>query len=254
MKCVILAGGKGTRLGKISKSIPKPLIEIGNRPIIWHIMKIYEHYKINEFIVCLGHKGFKIKEYFLNYKFINSDLKIDLLSNKLSVFSKYKEKFKITFCETGDETGTAGRIKIASKYIEEENFCLTYGDGLSDVNIRDLIKSHMKSNKLVTITSVRPKSRFGNFIIKKNSLISFKEKGSDNWINGGFFVINKKALLYIKHKNEMWEHNPLEKLLKKKQINIYKHQGFWQCVDHQRELDELNIQWKQNPRWKKWRN
>lgn len=253
MKCIILAGGKGTRLGKISKSIPKPMIEIGNKPIIWHIMKMYEYHKINKFIICLGYKGFKIKEYFLNYSFINSDLKINLQNNKVLVLDKNRESFEITFCETGEETGTAGRIKMAAKYVDDENFCLTYGDGLSDINISKLVNLHLKSRKLVTLTAVQPKSRFGNLKIKKNILTSFYEKGLDSWINGGFFVINKKVLKFINKKSEMWEKEPINRILANKQVNVYKHLGFWQCVDHERELIDLNIQWKKKPKWKLWK-
>lgn len=255
MKCIILAGGKGTRLGNLTKFQPKPLIEVGGRPLIWHIMKIYEHYSINEFIICVGYRGFDLINYFLNYKFKNSDLNIDLLNDKIKIYSKSKEKFNITFCETGENTGTAGRLKIASKYlINDDNFCLTYGDGLANINIRKVINSHIKSKKLVTVSAVQPLSRFGNLILKKNRVLSFEEKGKNNWVNGGFFVINKKALKYIKKKNEMWEREPLKKLVKAKKINVYKHYGFWQCVDHQRELDELNLQWKNKPKWKIWRD
>ena len=255
MKCIILAGGKGTRLGNLTKFKPKPLIEVGGRPLIWHIMKIYEYYNINEFIICIGYRGFDLINYFLNYKFKNSDLNIDLINDKIKIFSKNKDKFNITFCETGADTGTAGRLKIASKYLSyEENFCLTYGDGLANINIRKVINSHIKSNKLVTVSAVKSKSRFGNLTVQKNRLLSFEEKSVNNWVNGGFFVINKNALKYINKKKEMWEKEPLKKLVKAKKVNVYKHLGFWQCVDHQRELDELNLLWENNPKWKIWKD
>ena len=241
MKAIILAGGEGTRLGDITKSIPKPLVKIGKFPIIVRIIKIYLNYNINNFVIALGYKGEKIVEYFLKKKIdINYKKKIKKgLTIKKKIFGKM---CKITFLDTGQKTMTGGRVRKAGKFVNEANFHLTYGDGLSTVNIKALTKSHKKNKKLVTVTAVRPPARFGELIIKKNKVIDFSEKESikTSWINGGFFIMNKKFLNLIKNNETILEREPLETAARIKQLSAFKHEGFWQCMDTKRDKDKLS--------------
>lgn len=256
MKAVILAGGLGTRLSEETHSIPKPMVEIGQRPILWHIMKCYSFHGINEFIICCGYKGNVIKEYFASYGTYNSDITVDLHSNSIEVHEKTSESWKITLIDTGQETMTGGRLKRVSKFIEEdEAFCFTYGDGLSDIDIRQLIEAHKDQGLLATLTAVYPPGRFGALKINDGIVTSFQEKpkGDNSRINGGFFVLSPKVLDYIADDSTVWEQEPLEKLAKDHQIHAFLHDGFWQAMDTLRDKIILQELWNSNQaKWKKW--
>lgn len=258
MKAVILAGGFGSRITEESTVIPKPLIEIGNKPIIWHIMKSYSYYGINDFIICCGYKGNLIKDYFINYGNLNSDIEVNLKNNSIKILNNQKENWKITLVDTGIETMTGGRIKRIQKYIKDEKyFCLTYGDGLSDVNIKDLIKFHIKKKKLATVTAVSSPGRFGDLEIDSSRMVkNFSEKKNSkkakDRINGGFLVLDPKIIKYIKNDQTIFEKETLSLLAKKKQMSAFIHDGFWQCMDTQREKIILEKMWKSKPLWKKW--
>jgi|TARA_B100001540_G_C15767629_1_gene624735 glucose-1-phosphate cytidylyltransferase len=256
MKAVILAGGLGTRLSEETHSIPKPMVEIGQRPILWHIMKCYSFHGINEFIICCGYKGNVIKEYFASYGTYNSDITVDLHSNSIEVHEKTSESWKITLIDTGQETMTGGRLKRVSKFIEEdEAFCFTYGDGLSDINISQLIEAHKDQGLLATLTAVYPPGRFGALKINDGIVTSFQEKpkGDNSRINGGFFVLSPKVLDYIADDSTVWEQEPLEKLAKDHQIHAFLHDGFWQAMDTLRDKIILQELWNSNQaKWKKW--
>ena len=255
MKLVILAGGRGTRLSEETSIKPKPLVEIGGMPIIWHIMKLYSKHGINDFIICLGYKGYLIKEFFSNYSLHTSDITINTKKNKIITHKKDTENWNITLVNTGENTMTGGRILKIKNYVDEE-FCLTYGDGLSDVNIKELIKFHKKHKKNATVTVVKPNARFGSVKIDKNNKISsFMEKNNEQvqWVNGGFFVLNKKIFKYLKNDNTIWEQEPLKKLTAQNQLMAFKHNKFWQPMDTIREkeyLEELYIS-KKAP-WISW--
>ncbi len=246
MQAVILAGGLGTRLGEITNSIPKPMVMVNNQPLILHIMRLYMSYGVKEFIICLGYKGEVIKDYFTNFNIINSDLEVDTLKKKISYLNSNNMNFKVKLVDTGLNSGTGGRLIDISKYIKGDDFFLTYGDGLSNVNLKKLLSDHKKKKKMITFTSVRPPGRFGSIEFKNQEIFSFQEKKYNTWINGGFFVIKKKALKFIKSKNEMLEEDFLQNFIKKKQINVYKHSGLWQCIDTKRDLDYLNNLLKKN--------
>ncbi len=258
MKIVILAGGLGTRISEETDIKPKPMVEIGGKPILWHIMKIYSHYGFNDFIICLGYKGYVIKEYFMNYFLHNSDITIDLTTNKMEVLDSKTEAFKVTLVETGLHTKTAGRIKKIQKYIGEEDFMLTYGDGIADINLHQLIDFHKKNNKVATVTAVRLDARFGGMDLNEENMVSsFREKSKDDskWINGGFFVLKPEVFKYIDGdvENMMWEDQPLEKITIDHQLAAYKHDGFWKCMDALRDKIELEELWsKNNALWKVW--
>ena len=258
MKAVILAGGFGSRITEESTVIPKPLIEIGNKPIIWHIMKIYSSYGIKDFIICCGYKGNLIKDYFINYGFLNSDIQVDLKNNSVKILNNQKEDWKITLVDTGIKTMTGGRIKRIYKYVKDEkSFCLTYGDGLSDVNIKKLIQHHKKNNKLATITAVSLPGRFGDLEVDSKRMVkSFLEKKDSKRvkerINGGFLVVDPKVIKFIKNDQTIFEKETLTFLAKKKQMSAFMHDGFWQCMDTQREKMVLEKMWKNKPLWKKW--
>ena len=246
MKTLILAGGMGTRLGEETKLIPKPMVEIGGYPILWHIMKIYSHYGYNDFIILTGYKGHVIKEYFLNYYNRYSDMTIDMANNDVQIHKMRTEPWTVTMLYTGPDTMTAGRIDRAKSYIGNEPFMLTYGDGVSDVNIEKLTDSHAKSGKLVTLTAVQPEGRFGALDIEEDGTISqFQEKPSDAWINGGFFVCENKALDYIPADSHdiMWERAPLQNIAKDGQLHAYKHSGFWHPMDMLKDKEDLNKLW-----------
>ena len=246
MKVLILAGGKGTRLGEETSRIPKPMVEIGGYPILWHIMKIYSHYGHNDFVVLTGYKGHVIKDYFLNYYNRYSDMTIDLSENDVQIHKMRGEPWRVTMLYTGPDTMTAGRIKKAEKYIGGEPFMLTYGDGVSDVDIGKLVDAHAESGKLVTLTAVKPEGRFGALDIAEDGTIrQFQEKPSDAWINGGFFVCGNMALDYIPKDahDVMWEREPLQNIAKDGQLNAYKHGGFWHPMDMLKDKEELNRLW-----------
>jgi glucose-1-phosphate cytidylyltransferase len=254
MKVVILAGGQGSRISEESLLRPKPLIEIGNKPIIWHIMKIYSHYGLNDFVICCGYKGYLLKEYFANYSLHTTDITVDVTKNTIKVHKKKTEPWKITLVDTGNETLTGDRIKYVEDYVGE-TFCLTYGDGLSSVNIKQLINLHKKNKKLATVLAVKPIGRFGIMKVNNNTVTKFLEKPTidEEWINGGFFVLNKKIFKYINNKNNIWEKEPLENLSKDKQLNALKFNGFWFAMDTLRDKNYLEDLWisKKAP-WKIW--
>lgn len=255
MKVVILAGGMGTRISEESHLKPKPMIEIGERPILWHIMKHYSRYGFNEFVIALGYKGEMIKQYFVDYYTLNHDFTISLDNGALqSVKHKQCEPWKVHLVDTGQFTMTGGRLKLLASIINEESFMMTYGDGVSDVNLDSLMNFHQENKGLVTLTAVRPPARFGALEFEGNKICNFKEKSTlhEGWINGGFFVINTAALNYIKE-DVMWEHDPMEKLAKDGELYAYKHDGFWQCMDTARDLSYLESLWKTGKAsWKTW--
>ncbi len=256
MKVVILAGGKGSRLSEETVLKPKPMVEIGGKPILWHIMKTYSYYGFNEFIILCGYKGYMIKEYFSNYHIHMSDIVIDLKNNTTEYHSVNSEPWKVTLIDTGEDTMTGGRIKRAEKYIGNETFMLTYGDGVADVNIEKLLESHLKHGKSITITAVQPEGRFGSLVIDKDTKVKNfieKPKGDNIWINGGYFVCEPKILEFIKDDTTIFEKEPLENLSKAGELYSYKHQGFWKPMDTIRDkiqLEEL-IDNKKAP-WIKW--
>jgi len=256
MKVVILAGGYGTRLSEETVNIPKPMVEIGGKPILWHIMKIYSHYGYNDFIICLGYKGYIIKEYFMNYFMHMSDITVDLSNGGIKVHNSKAENWKVTLVDTGLDTMTGGRIKRIKDHLNGERFMLTYGDGVGDVNINSLVKFHESHGKLATMTAVQPSGRFGALRINDDKKVeSFVEKpaGDGAWINGGFFVLEPQVIDYIKDDSTIWEREPLENLTKESQLFAYKHEGFWRPMDTLRDKIELEKLWntKKAP-WKVW--
>ena len=256
MKVVILAGGRGTRIQEESLIKPKPLIEIGSKPIIWHIMKTYSHYGFKEFVICCGYKGYLIKEYFANFSLHNSDVTIDIKKNEIKVHKNNNEDWKISLIDTGDDSLTGGRILRIKDFVDEE-FLLTYGDGVADVNISKLIEHHKINKKIATMTIVQPQGRFGvvkfntkNYLIKN---FSEKLKSDGAWINGGFFVLNKKIFDYLKDDFTIWEKEPLEKLSKENQLVAFRHEGFWYAMDTMRDKIFLENLWDANKApWKLW--
>jgi len=257
IKTVIFAGGLGSRISEESHLKPKPMIEIGGKPMLWHIMKIYQSQGFNEFIICLGYKGYMIKEYFMNYFIHNSDITIDLSNNKIQTHQSKTENFKITLVDTGQNTMTAGRLKRIKKYIGNEDFMLTYGDGVANINLKELIAFHKKHKKTVTVTAVQPAGKFGILSPDDKGIIeSFEEKPthSGNWINGGFFVMKPGVFDFLNGDmdNIMWEQDPMRKLVKAKQLAAYKHTEFWRCMDIIRDKVELEEMWNNNPKWKLW--
>jgi len=255
MKVVILAGGFGTRLSEETVVKPKPMVEIGGMPILWHIMKIYSTQGFNEFIICLGYKGFMIKEYFANYFLHLSDVTIELSTGNITVHNRKSEDIKMTLIDTGINTQTGGRVKRIAKYVGDETFMLTYGDGLSDINIPDLIDFHRANKKLATITAVRPPGRFGALVLDENLVLKFEEKprGDGGWINGGFFVLEPQVFDYIKDDDTYWEREPMVDLASHKQLVAFKYNGFWKPMDTLRDKNELEELWKKgNAPWKIW--
>ncbi len=258
MKVVILAGGIGSRISEETTVKPKPMIMIGGKPIIWHIMKIYSHYGFNDFIVCLGYKGHVIKEYFLNYFLYNSDITVELEKNVVDVHYTNTESFKVTLVDTGLDSNTAERIKRIEKHVGNNTFMLTYGDGVADINISDLYKFHKKSGKLATLTSIQLPGRFGNIETDIDGMVTrFQEKpeGDGVWINGGFFVLEPGIFKYLEgdQTNVQWEKKPLIEIAKDGQLSAYRHSGFWKCMDAVRDKIELEELWNSNyPPWKVW--
>lgn len=246
MKVVILAGGLGTRLSEETYLKPKPMVEIGHKPILWHIMKIYSAYGLNEFIICCGYKGFMIKEYFANYLLHSSDVTIDVQKNNLNIDQRNSEPWKVSLVDTGEETGTGGRLKRVKGYVGNETFCFTYGDGLSDINISKLIDFHKEQKTLVTITGVQPPGRYGYLEINSKKVTKFVEKphGDGGWINGGFFILEPRAIDYIASDSINWEREPLEKLAQEGQLSVFKHDGFWLAMDTLRDKNLLENLWK----------
>ncbi|MEM9671276.1 MAG: glucose-1-phosphate cytidylyltransferase [Bacteroidota bacterium] len=257
MKVLILAGGFGTRLSEETHTIPKPMVEIGGRPILWHIMKIYSSFGFNDFIILLGYKGYVIKEYFANYFLHQNDVTIDIAHNRVESHSQHDaEPWKVTLINTGLNTMTGGRLKRAKPYLNDEPFMFTYGDGVSNVNIKELASFHQNHGKLVTMTAVQPEGRFGAMKFGENQLVqSFEEKpeGEGGWINGGFFVCQPEALNYIEGDHIMFEREPMHQIVNDGQLVAYKHHQFWQCMDTLRDKRMLETMWSEGqPRWKIW--
>lgn len=256
MKVLILAGGYGTRLSEETDLRPKPMVEIGGKPILWHIMKLYSHYGFNDFIILLGYKGYYIKEYFANYYLHQSDVTFDMKNGQMEVHNNTSEPWKVTLIDTGINSMTGGRIKRASKYINNERFMLTYGDGVSDVNIKNLLDFHIQNNSKLTMTAIQPAGRFGALDLNGNKITDFIEKpaGDGNWINGGFMVCEPEVLDYIEDDFTVFEQEPLKKLASQNVINAFKHKGFWQCMDTLRDKFLLNQMWENNKApWKLWK-
>lgn len=257
MKAVILAGGLGTRLSEETVVRPKPMVEIGGRPILWHIMKIFSNFGINEFVVCCGYKGHVIKEFFANYMLHSSDVTFDIKANEMQVHQNGAEPWRVTLAETGQETMTGGRLKRVADYIGNETFCFTYGDGVADVDIGKLVRFHWDQGKLATLTATQPPGRFGAFRLSANDarITSFHEKpdGDGAWVNGGFFVLEPQVLDYIEGDTTVWEAEPLERLAQEGNLCAYRHHGFWQPMDTLRDKKYLEDLWQSNHApWKVW--
>jgi len=257
VKAVILAGGYGSRLGEELTVRPKPMVEIGGYPILWHIMKIYSAHGVNDFIICCGFQGHIIKQYFSDYYLHACDLRFDLSKNRMEILGQHVEPWTVTLVDTGIDSGTGGRLKRVRDLIGEETFCFTYGDVLSDVNVSEVIRSHRENEALVTLTAVQPPARFGALELNESGdrIHRFQEKrdGMEVWVNGGFFVIEPAAIDYISGEEEMWEAAPLEQLAQDKRISVYRHGGFWRCVDHLSDKMHLESLWQSgSPPWNVW--
>jgi len=256
MKVVILAGGLGTRLSEETALRPKPMVDIGDKPILWHIMKIYSSYGFNDFVICLGYKGYIVKEYFANYFLHQSDVTIDLSNNQVETHQTQAEPWKITLVDTGKASMTGGRIKRIQKYIGNEPFLLTYGDGVGNVNIKELVRFHQEHQKMVTVTAVQPSGRFGALNLSESDAVSSfleKPKGDGSWINGGFFVCEPSVFDFIQGDTTVWEKEPMEKIAEKGEMVAFKHHGFWKPMDTLRDKQELEADWNNNKaQWKIW--
>ena len=251
MKVIILAGGFGTRLSEYTDVIPKPMAKIGDKPILWHIMKIFEHHALNDFVLALGYKNEIIKEYFSKYSLLNSDFSIDLKSGNMQMHQVQSEDWNVTLVDTGLDTMTGGRIKRLKDFVGNQTFMVTYGDGVGNIDIKNLIKFHKSHKKLATVTAVRPQARFGELEIVDDCVKSFKEKPQldQGWINGGFFVLEPEVFDLISDDSVMFERQPLEELSSEENLMAYKHHGFWKCMDTKRDLEILNDLWNTNPPW-----
>jgi glucose-1-phosphate cytidylyltransferase len=255
MKAVILAGGLGTRISEESHLRPKPMIEIGGKPILWHIMKLYSSYGINDFVICCGYKGYVIKEYFANYFLHMSDVTFDMSNNTMEVHQRYVEPWRVTLVNTGEDTLTGGRLKRVREHLGSEPFCFTYGDGVSDVNIRELIDFHHAHGKLATVTAIQPPGRYGALNMQGSQVKSFQEKpaGDGAWINGGYFVLDPSVIDFIVDDQSSWEAEPLMLLAEEGNLMAYQHSGFWQAMDTLRDKNHLEDLWsKGNAPWKRW--
>ena len=256
MKAVILAGGLGSRISEESYLRPKPMIEIGGKPILWHIMKMYSHHGMNDFVICLGYKGYMIKEYFSNYFLHMSDVTFCMRKNKMEIHNEFSEPWKVTLIDTGEQTMTGGRLQRISSYVNDEAFCLTYGDGVSDIDITKLVAHHKLSARQATVTAIQPPGRFGALLMEEGAVRSFQEKpaGDGAWINGGFFVLEPSALQRIAGDDSIWEHQPLQQLAAEGQLCAYEHGGFWQAMDTLRDKNLLEELWASGRApWKTWK-
>ncbi len=256
MKTVILAGGLGTRISEESHLRPKPMIEIGGKPIIWHIMKIYSHFGINDFVICLGYKGYVIKEYFANYFLHMSDVTFDMAENRMHIHNHKAEPWRVTLVDTGESTATGGRLKRVREYLGEETFCLTYGDGVADIDIAQSLAFHRQHGRLATVTAVQPPGRFGALDVQGEQVRGFQEKplGDGSWINGGFFVLEPAVLDYIEGDSTIWEQEPMRSLAESGQLMSYLHRGFWQPMDTLRDRTLLEERWSRGQaEWQVWR-
>jgi glucose-1-phosphate cytidylyltransferase len=255
MKVVILAGGLGTRISEETTVRPKPLIEIGGRPILWHIMKLYGAHGFNDFVVCLGYKGYMIKEFFSNYYLHSADVTFDIASNAMTVHESVAEPWKVTLVDTGDATMTGGRLRRAAKYLGDETFCMTYGDGVASIDVDDLVGFHRSRGTFATVTVVQPPGRFGAVEVVERRVVRFREKpaGDDAWINGGFFVLEPQVLDLIDGDATVWEQEPMERLAREHQLSAYHHHGFWHALDTLRDKNALEDLWNRGEApWKKW--
>ncbi len=255
MKAVILAGGLGTRISEETGVRPKPMVEIGGKPILWHILKMFSHHGIDEFVICLGYKGYLIKEYFANYFLHTSDVTFDIAGNCMEVHQRHAEPWRVTLVNTGELTQTGGRLKRVARYLGEGSFCFTYGDGVAAVDIRSLVEFHRRQGRVATVTAVQPPGRFGALDIDGQTITRFEEKphGDGSWVNGGFFVLEPAALDYIEGDETVWERRPLERLAADGQLSAYTHRGFWQPLDTLRDKLKLEELWQSgNPPWKVW--
>ncbi|MET0732846.1 MAG: glucose-1-phosphate cytidylyltransferase [Casimicrobiaceae bacterium] len=255
MKVVILAGGLGTRLAEETGLRPKPMVEIGGKPILWHIMKIYSGHGLNEFVICLGYKGYMIKEYFANYSLHTSDVTFDLAGNSMAVHRKFTEPWRVTLVDTGENTMTGGRLKRVGSHVGDEDFCMTYGDGVGNVDITRLIAFHREQGKLATVTATQAPGRFGALQIERQAIVAFQEKprGDNAWINGGFFVMSPRVLDYIDDDQTTWEREPMERLARERQLAAYEHHDFWQPMDTMRDKTQLDALWQSGSApWKTW--
>lgn len=256
MKCVILAGGLGTRLGEETSVRPKPMVDIGDRPILWHIMKYYSHFGLNDFVVCLGYKGYVIKEYFANYLLHNSDVTFDIKQNTIEYHTNRAEPWRISLVDTGEGSMTGGRLRRIRGLLEaDEPFCMTYGDGLSNINLADEIEFHRRHRLKATVACVRPPARFGSLVVDGDRVVEFEEKPqiSEGLINGGFFVLQPSAIDFVKDDSTVWEREPMERLAKSGQLAAWQHSGFWQPMDTIRDRELLNRLWREGKaEWKVW--
>jgi glucose-1-phosphate cytidylyltransferase len=254
MKAVILAGGMGTRISEESHLRPKPMIEIGGKPILWHIMKTYSHYGINDFIICLGYRGYIIKEYFANYFLHTSNVTFDMTKNQMDVHERYAEPWRVTLIDTGAATMTGGRLARVRDYVGDGTFCFTYGDGVADINVADLIAYHQSHGRQATVTAIQPPGRYGALRIDAGEVTSFEEKpaGDGAWINGGYFVLEPAVFDLIENDQTSWEAGPLRELAREGQLMSYEHSGFWQAMDTLRDKTQLEELWRSNPPWKVW--
>jgi glucose-1-phosphate cytidylyltransferase len=255
MKAVILAGGVGTRIAEETASRPKPMVEIGGKPVLWHIMKIYSAHGVTEFVICLGYKGYVIKEYFANYFLHTSDVTFDIAANRMEVHERHAEPWRVTLVDTGEATMTGGRLKRVSRYLGDEDFCFTYGDGLGDVDVRALVAFHKQEGTLATVTAVQPPGRFGSLDLDKHRITGFREKpdGDGGWINGGYFVLSPRVVDYIAGDATPWERDPLERLAAEGQLSAYRHYGFWHPMDTLRDKILLEGLWNTGAApWRVW--
>jgi len=255
MKAVILAGGMGSRLSEETSLRPKPMLEIGGRPILWHIMKLYAAHGVNDFIICCGYKGYVIKEYFANYFLHMSDVTFDIEHNQMEVHQRFAEPWRVTLVDTGVTTHTGGRLKRVKRYLGDEDFCLTYGDGVADVNIGKLVEFHKKEGKLATVTAVQPPGRFGVLELDGHLIRRFQEKpsGAGSWISAGFFVLSPKVVDYIEGDATPWEKEPMERLAREGEVNAFRHDGFWQSMDTLRDRQYLESLWQSGKApWQVW--
>lgn len=257
MKAVILAGGLGTRLSEETSLRPKPMVEVGGRPILWHIMKIYSSHGVNDFVICCGYKGYVIKEFFANYLLHRSDVTIDIQNNRLDIHQNTAEPWRVTLVDTGDNSGTGGRLRRVREYLDDETFFFTYGDGVSNVDLKALLDFHKSQNTLATLTAVQPPGRYGAFKLSedKSRILNFREKpaGDGAWINGGFFALEPKAIDYIDNDEVFWEEEPLGRIAEDGQLSAYMHHGYWQSMDTLRDKNVLEGLWQKGEApWKSW--
>ncbi len=255
MKVAILAGGLGSRLQEETTIRPKPMVEIGGKPILWHIMKIYAHHGIHDFVICLGYKGHMIKEYFANYFLYNSDVTFDLSDNNMTVHQRASEPWRVTLVDTGERAETGGRLRRIRPYLDADDFCFTYGDGVSAIDVGELLAAHKRHRKLATVTAIKPPSKYGVIRFEEDEVVDFQEKpiGHGGWINGGYFVLSPQVIDYIADDYTPFEHAPMQRLVNEGQLKAYLHRGFWQSMDTVRDKNALEELWRSgDPPWKVW--